>query len=71
MEFVAATNNAHKLKEMRRILERMGHTVLSQKEAGVSLDPEENGTTFSEDVYKRQGIDRSSNRSSSVGECAA
>ena len=47
MEFVAATNNAHKLKEMRRILERMGHTVLSQKEAGVSLDPEENGTTFS------------------------
>ena len=50
MEFVAATNNAHKLKEMRRILERMGHTVLSQKEAGVCLDPEENGTTFAENA---------------------
>ena len=57
MEFVAATNNAHKLKEMRRILERMGHTVLSQKEAGVSLDPEENGTTFSENAcIKAQAI---------------
>ena len=57
MEFIAATNNAHKLKEMRRILERMGHTVLSQKEAGVSLDPEENGTTFSENAcIKAQAI---------------
>ena len=31
MEFIAATNNAHKLAEMRRILVRMGHTVLSQR----------------------------------------
>ena len=28
MEFIAATNNAHKLAEMRRILVRMGHTCL-------------------------------------------
>ena len=34
MKFAAATNNQHKLAEMRRILERMGHTVLSQKEDG-------------------------------------
>ena len=40
MEFIAATNNAHKLAEMRRILVRMGHTVLSQREAGVLLEPE-------------------------------
>ena len=46
MTFAAATNNAHKLAEMRRILERMGHTVLSQKEAGVHLEPEEDGETF-------------------------
>ena len=46
MEFVAATNNAHKLAEMRRILVRMGHTVLSQREAGVLLEPEETGATF-------------------------
>ena len=44
MEFIAATNNPGKMAEMRRILERMGHTVRSQREAGVTLEPEENGT---------------------------
>ena len=29
MEFIAATNNPGKMAEMRRILERMGHTVRS------------------------------------------
>lgn len=46
MEFVAATNNKNKLAEMRRILVRMGHSVISQREAGINLDPEENGATF-------------------------
>ena len=46
MDFIAATNNAHKLAEMRRILQRMGHKVVSQKEAGLALDPEEDGDTF-------------------------
>lgn len=50
MEFVAATGNAGKLKELRRILERMGHTVTSQKEAGITLEPEETGTTFAENA---------------------
>ena len=50
MEFIAATNNAHKLKEMRRILEKMGHRVLSQREAGLDLDPDETGSTFSENA---------------------
>lgn len=50
MEFIAATNNAHKLLEMRRILERMGHTVMSQKEAGIALEPEETGVTFAENA---------------------
>lgn len=39
MEFIAATNNPGKMAEMRRILERMGHTVRSQREAGVTLEP--------------------------------
>ena len=57
MEFIAATNNAHKLAEMRRILVRMGHTVLSQREAGVLLEPEETGTTFEENAaIKAQAI---------------
>ena len=50
MEFIAATNNPGKMAEMRRILERMGHTVRSQREAGVTLEPEENGTTFVENA---------------------
>ena len=57
MKFVAATNNAHKLAEMRRILERMGHTVVSQSEAGVHIEPDETGKTFSDNsVIKAQAI---------------
>ena len=40
----AATNNAGKLKELRRILTRCGHEVKSLRELGVTLDPEETGT---------------------------
>ncbi len=46
----AATNNPGKLKELRRILERAGHTVKSLRELGVDLDPEETGTTFAENA---------------------
>ncbi len=46
MEFVAATNNAKKMEEIKRILENLGHSVLSQKEAGITIEPEENATTF-------------------------
>ena len=50
MEFIAATNNPGKMAEFRRILTRLGHTVQSQKEAGVALEPEETGETFSENA---------------------
>ncbi len=46
MEFVAATNNAGKMSEIKRILEAMGHSVVSQKEAGITAEPEENADTF-------------------------
>ncbi len=39
MNFIAATNNPGKMAELRRILERMGHTVQSQREAGLALKP--------------------------------
>ncbi|MBR6950789.1 MAG: RdgB/HAM1 family non-canonical purine NTP pyrophosphatase [Oscillospiraceae bacterium] len=48
MRFVLASNNAHKLEEFREILAGSGWTVLSQKEAGIAVDPEENGSTFEE-----------------------
>ena len=47
----AASNNAGKLKELRRILERMGHEVKSLRELGITLDPEETGTTFAENAH--------------------
>ena len=46
----AATNNAGKLKELRRILTRCGHEVKSLRELGVTLAPEETGTTFAENA---------------------
>ena len=50
MLICAASNNAGKLKELRRILERMGHEVKSLRELGIELDPEETGSTFAENA---------------------
>ena len=50
MKICAATGNPGKLKELRRILEKQGHQVLSQKELGLALDPEETGATFAENA---------------------
>ena len=51
MEIVAATNNAGKLKELRRILEAQGHEVRSLRELDIHIEPEENGTTFAENAF--------------------
>ena len=50
MKLVLASNNANKLREIREIFAPMGYEVLSQKEAGISCDPEENGSTFEENA---------------------
>ena len=49
-KIVLATNNKNKLREVREILSPLGITVLSQQEAGTSVNPEENGTTFAENA---------------------
>lgn len=49
-KLVMATNNANKLREAREILSPLGIQVLSQQEAGVSCDPDENGSTFAENA---------------------
>ena len=51
MKVVIASNNANKLREMKAILSPLGWEILSQKEAGVHVEPEENGTTFEENSY--------------------
>ena len=48
--FVLASHNQGKLREMRDILSELGIEVLSQKDAGVDVDPEETGTTFEENA---------------------
>lgn len=51
LTFVAATNNAGKLREIRDILASIGADCISLKEAGIECDAEENGTTFAENAY--------------------
>ena len=48
--YVIATNNAHKLHEIRDILENDRRKFISMKEANIATDPEENGLTFEENA---------------------
>ena len=48
MDFIIATNNKDKVKEIKAILK--GHNVMSQSEAGINIEAEENGTTFKENA---------------------
>lgn len=50
MTFLIATNNAHKLAEIRRILAPYGIKGVSLSEAGIDVNPEETGTTFAENA---------------------
>lgn len=53
MKICAATGNAGKLRELRRILEAQGHEVVSQKQLGITIEPEETGTTFAENASSK------------------
>ena len=50
MIFAAATNNAKKLKEIKRILNALGHDAKTLRELGIETEIEENGTTFAENA---------------------
>ncbi len=50
MKILAATNNAHKLREFSEILSPLGFEVISAGDVGIAIDPEENGLTFEENV---------------------
>ena len=52
MRIIAATQNAHKLVEIRAITDHFGFELVSQAEAGLAdLDVEETGTTFEENSF--------------------
>ena len=57
MKVILASNNKHKLDEIKKILTPLGYDVLSQAEAGVDIDVEETGTTFEENAaLKAQAV---------------
>lgn len=47
---IFATGNKNKVTEAREILGELGLEIISQKEAGIEADPEETGSTFSENA---------------------
>lgn len=47
---IFATGNKNKMIEIREILKDLNLEILSMKEAGISIDVEENGTTFEENA---------------------
>ena len=50
---IVASNNEHKVKEIKDILQGMDINVISLKEAGIFIDVEEDGKTFMENCYKK------------------
>lgn len=51
MKLVLASNNENKLKEVKAVLEKFDFEVISQKQAGISVEVDETGTTFEENAY--------------------
>ncbi len=63
MKLVLASQNKHKLEEFSRIMEPLGITVISQRDAGVDVNPDESGSTFAQNamikaraVYEKCGM---------------
>ena len=50
MKILAATNNADKLVEIRRVLEPLGVSVVSPADVNVNIQVEETGATFTENA---------------------
>lgn len=50
MKIIMATSNENKVREVREMLEGSDLEIVSLKEAGISADIDENGTTFAENA---------------------
>ena len=48
---IIASNNAHKIHEIKAMLKDFPYEVLSLKEAGIAIEIEENGKTFEDNAY--------------------
>jgi XTP/dITP diphosphohydrolase len=50
-KIIVASNNGHKIQEIKEILSGLPFEVISLKEAGIDIDVEETGETFMENAY--------------------
>lgn len=50
---IIASNNAHKVKEIKAILHKFHFEIVSLKEAGIEIDVEEDQDTFMGNAYKK------------------
>lgn len=50
---IIASNNRGKIKEIKDILKKYKLNIMSQSEAGVSMEVDEDGRTFMENAYKK------------------
>jgi XTP/dITP diphosphohydrolase len=50
-KLIVASNNDHKIKEIKEMLSQFPFEVLSLKEANIDIDVEETGSTFIENAY--------------------
>jgi len=53
MKLLIASNNKHKIREIKEILGGHFDTILSMAEAGIDLEVVEDGTTFAENAMKK------------------
>lgn len=53
MKLIVASNNQHKISEIKNILEKLDMDVVSLKDAGIDIEVEEDGKTFEENAYKK------------------
>ncbi|KGM95950.1 nucleoside-triphosphate diphosphatase [Clostridium novyi A str. 4552] len=50
-KLIVASNNQHKIEEIKEMLKEFNLDVISLKEAGINIDVEENGVTFAENAH--------------------
>ena len=53
MKLIIASNNTHKIQEIKKILGEKFSPIVSLKEAGINHETVEDGTTFLENAYKK------------------
>ncbi|SHJ69728.1 XTP/dITP diphosphohydrolase [Clostridium cavendishii DSM 21758] len=53
---IVASNNEHKVKEIKEILNNLNVEIVSLKDAGIFIDVEEDGKTFEENAYKKAKV---------------